>query len=124
MTRIILISMFALALASPAAAEICRSVSATWQAAESVNRTVVWTTATDGCKDIEHQNGSSYEDIYAYTPGIASPGITAIRGIDCNCDLVADGHEANIAPPPLRDRANLMAICAGPVAEKPEMTRP
>jgi hypothetical protein len=118
MLRLPLILCASAALALTAGAEICRSVSASWENAGSVNRTVMWTTATNGCKDIEHQSAGSYDEIYAFRPGMDNMSVKSVRGVDCNCDLVADGEEGQFSAPPGLNGQKLQQICQGPVAIK------
>lgn len=88
-------------------AEICRSVSASWQTDNFSFRTQMWTSGKDGCKKIAHtvaQNGR--EDV--------------VEGYDCDCDLKADGLEyvldGDMHP---SNAERLTALCRGPMADKP-----
>ena len=123
-TRIALIGTAAGLLALAAGAELCRSVSATWDDAGQVTRTQMWTTAIDGCKQIEHQTASTRELIYSYKAGVGDQSVLAVRGVDCNCDLFADGEEGQFSEPPSGNGAHLEAVCYGPIAEKAEQPDP
>ena len=92
-------------LSGMAAAETCRSVSAAWQVGETAYTTRIWTTGDHGCKRIEHT--------------ITTPeDVETLTGLDCNCDLVADGQEARIeGSPHPHTRPKLEAVCRGPMAE-------
>lgn len=107
------------AIALQASAEICRSVSASWQADNAVNRTVVWTRAVNGCKEIEHQIADSYETLMTMPLAQEDHRNSAnhILGTDCNCDLIADGYETQFSAPPSRNQRQLLAVCNGPIAE-------
>ena len=94
-----------LPLAGMAGAETCRSVSAAWQVGGTAYTTRIWTTGDHGCKRIEHT--------------ITTPeDIETLTGLDCNCDLIADGQETRIegSPHPYT-RPKLEAVCRGPMAE-------
>lgn len=102
-----------------ATAEICRSVSASWKADSGVNRTVVWTRAINGCKEIEHQKAASYDALatmlLAQEDHVNSS--SHILGTDCNCDLIADGYEGQISAPPSANNSKLLGVCNGPIAD-------
>lgn len=88
-------------------AEICRSVSASWQTDNFSFRTQMWTSGKDGCKKIAHtiaQNGR--ED--------------TVEGYDCDCDLKADGQEYRLDGEMHPSNADtLTALCRGPMADEP-----
>lgn len=124
MTRFAIAGTAAGLLAFAAGAELCRSVSATWEEAGHVTRTQMWTTAIEGCKQIEHQTAATRELIYSYKAGVADSQVSAVRGVDCNCDLIADGEEGRFSAPPAGNGAQLEAVCRGPIAEKVEHPDP
>lgn len=100
------ILLAALGLAGSAVAETCRAVSASWQIGDTAYRTQIWTTGEKGCKRIEHTLTTPME-------------VETVIGLDCNCDLIADGQEDRIegGPHPY-SRPKLEAVCRGPMAEK------
>lgn len=91
-----------LAFALPATAEeICRSISTSWEAGGHSYNTRIWTKADEaGCKIVEHTIDGE-----------------KIDGVDCDCDLIADGFEDSIPQPESeRQRGRLTDICEGPIA--------
>ena len=93
-------AIFALASGAALAAddEICRSVSTSWEEAGRTLQTRMSTQAIDGCKRIFH-----------VVDGVET------EGRDCNCDLVADGKEAQFTSPrSLYQTRRLLEACYGP----------
>ena len=108
-----LLVIAAIAVCLPATAEeICRSISTSWdtESGQSFN-TRMWTKADDaGCKIVDHLVDGE-----------------KIEGVDCNCDLIADGYEDRIPQPVSeRQRGRLTDICEGPIAieEAAPMSKP
>jgi len=96
----IVFAAFALALALPVSAEICRSVATVWQQAGFSHRTAISTRADNGCKRLK-QSIDGVEE----------------TGNDCNCDLIIDGREGHFRAPPAYNATSLLTICHGPEAD-------
>jgi hypothetical protein len=105
MTKIIL-PFALLALALPAAAEVCRFEATTWIENGITYRTEISTLADNGCKRLTQSIDGIEEE-----------------GHDCNCDLIIDGREGHFKAPNVYSQERLLAICHGPegvkVEEKP-----
>jgi hypothetical protein len=111
--RPILVAGVTALIGAPAVSEeVCRSVSATWNTPAAAYRTQMWTTGERNCKKIEHtitENGD----------------VSTLTGLDCNCDLKADGLEALInGAPHAANIAALTAMCRGPMAKPAAETLP
>lgn len=115
MTRFALLSIAAL-LASTAHAQTCGNgtISATWENSDSVTRTLMSGNTVNRCNRIEHQRGPNFETIYAYYSDMETNTVSVVNGIDCNCDLVADGYEAQFTAPPGLNGQKLLDLCNGP----------
>ena len=106
--KIALISLISACMALAASAEICRSVSGSWDEGQWSYRTQMWTSGLNGCKKIEHS--------------VTYGGVERkIEGYDCDCDLKADGEEAVIkGNPHPRVALTLQNVCQGPMADEPD----
>jgi len=115
MTRFAFLTLTAL-FATTAYAQTCGNgtVSATWEPAGSVTRTLISGNTVNRCNRIEHQRGPDFDTIYAYYSDMETNVVSVVNGVDCNCDLVADGHEAQFTAPPGLNGQKLLDVCNGP----------
>lgn len=100
MTRLILLSAAALAVALPAAAQFCAEQSITWtEDAGARHTTVIEGRIRDGCPMVRQS--------------IAKPGASPIEvaGPDCDCDLVVDGEESRFTAPLPIVAVRMLDVC-------------
>jgi hypothetical protein len=82
--------------------DMCRSLAASFTSGGTAVRTQLWERGPDGCKKIEHVIDRAGQK-------------STVTGRDCNCDLIADGHESEITGEPHAvTAARLTALCHGP----------
>lgn len=94
-------SLSGLAYAQLGSGNKCVYRTTVWKTDGASYRTQIASRATNGCKEIEH----------------SIDGGSLVEGVDCNCDLVADGFEAEFSPPPSYQAGALMKVCLGPIAD-------
>ena len=100
------------AVAAPAYSQMgsgnaCIYRSVEWRAETVLHRTEISSRAQGECKEISY----------------AVNGVEQ-TGLDCNCDLIADGQEGIHLAPPARISAPLIEVCRGPIADPLLYDRP
>lgn len=92
-------------LASADSADNERSYSTRWVERGDTYRSVMFPHEIDGCKVMIQAKYFDYD---------GRPAIVEKEGLDCDCDLVIDGHEEIFRPASGYSAGRLRAICLAP----------